>query len=163
MTDPHSPDRLTPTFGIQRGEPFWFAMFRMLERHVMGVVALVALPINADLVILCAASYVVRMFAMEGLYHRFFSHRCAAAGRTAQFVLALLGTQCGLRGALWWASKHRDHHRFVDTKDDPHSPGVFGFWYAFILWMRAPGNFDTDLDRVPELARFPEQRWLNKF
>jgi stearoyl-CoA desaturase (delta-9 desaturase) len=80
-----------------------------------------------------------------------------------QVLIALAGIQCGLRGPLWWASKHRDHHMFVETKRDPHSPIAHSFWYAYLVWMRAPGNFDTDLDRIPDFARYPELRWLNRF
>jgi len=163
VTDVAAGDHVAPRFGVQRGEPFWFAMFRVLERHAFALAALVWFPANASLLALCAASYAIRMFGMEAIYHRYFSHRAFKASRPMQLALALAGTQCGLRGPLWWASKHRDHHRYVETKRDPHSPIAHSFWYAYLAWMRAPGNFDTDLDWIPDFARHAELRWLNRF
>ena len=35
---------------------------------------------------LCALCYLVRMFAITGFYHRYFSHRTYAMGRVMQFL-----------------------------------------------------------------------------
>src|SRR4029453_4941693 len=35
--------------------------------------------------------YLVRMFAITGAYHRYFSHRTFKTSRPAQFILAILG------------------------------------------------------------------------
>ena len=32
-----------------------------------------------------------------------------------------------------WVAVHRCHHAHVDTKDDPHSPIVFGIWRVLFL------------------------------
>ena len=38
--------------------------------------------------------YFVRMFAITGFYHRYFSHRTFSTSRPMQFVLALWGAAC---------------------------------------------------------------------
>lgn len=110
-----------------------------------------------------AALYAVRMFAITGFYHRYFSHRTYTTSRAWQFVFALLGASAAQRGPLWWAAHHRKHHRHSDTTDDVHSPRQHGFWWAHMGWITAPGNFPTDLSRVPDLAKYPELRLLDRY
>ncbi len=114
-------------------------------------------------VAVAAGLYVVRMFAVTGFYHRYFSHRTFNTSRVAQFFFALLGAAAAQRGPLWWAAHHRKHHRFADTERDVHSPKQHGFWWAHMGWITAPGNFPTDLNEVKDLARYPELRFLDRF
>jgi stearoyl-CoA desaturase (delta-9 desaturase) len=113
-------------------------------------------------VVVCVALYLVRMFGITAFYHRYFSHRTFRTGRVVQFVGALLGAAATQRGPLWWAAHHRKHHRASDTVDDAHSPHAHGFWWSHIGWIAAPRNHPTDLTQVPDLARYPELRWLDR-
>ena len=45
--------------------------------------------------------YLVRMFAITGIYHRYFSHRSFKTSRWAQFAFALVGASSAQRGPLW--------------------------------------------------------------
>jgi stearoyl-CoA desaturase (delta-9 desaturase) len=110
-----------------------------------------------------AVLYFVRMFAITGFYHRYFSHRSLKTGRFRQFLFAVLGNSAVQRGPLWWASHHRHHHRFADTDDDPHSPSRQGFWWSHIGWLTSAGNFPTRREYVTDWARYPELVWLNRF
>src|SRR5213078_4517447 len=49
-----------------------------------------------------AALYALRMFAITGFYHRYFSHRAFRTSRAAAFAFALLGAASVQRGPLWW-------------------------------------------------------------
>ena len=109
-----------------------------------------------------AALYVVRMFGVTAGYHRYFSHRSFRTSRVGQFLLAWLAQTSAQRGVLWWAAKHRHHHRHSDTEADIHSPRQRGFWYSHVGWILARRNDTTDLDLVPDLARYPELRWLDR-
>ncbi len=110
-----------------------------------------------------AALYFVRMFAITGFYHRYFSHRSFKTGRFRQFLFAVLGNSAVQRGPLWWASHHRHHHRFADTDEDPHSPSRHGFWWSHIGWLTSAGNFPTRRGYVKDWMRYPELVWLNRF
>jgi stearoyl-CoA desaturase (delta-9 desaturase) len=112
--------------------------------------------------IVCVGLYLVRMFGITAFYHRYFSHRTFTVGRGMQFVGALLGAAATQRGPLWWAAHHRKHHRFSDTDQDAHSPHAQGFWWSHIGWIASPRNHRTDYAQVPDLARFPELRWLDR-
>ncbi len=110
-----------------------------------------------------AALYFVRMFAVTGFYHRYFSHRSFRTSRVAQFVFAVLGASAVQRGPLWWAAHHRKHHRHSDTEQDVHSPTQHGFWWSHMGWITSAANFPTDYEAVPDLAKFPELRFLDRF
>jgi stearoyl-CoA desaturase (delta-9 desaturase) len=112
-------------------------------------------------VLVCALSYGVRMFAITGFYHRYFSHRTYRMGRNMQFFAALLGSTATQKGALWWAAHHRVHHKESDTQDDPHNSRE-GFWHSHWLWFLYEESVDTDMAAIPELARYPELRILDR-
>lgn len=114
-------------------------------------------------VALAVALYFVRMFAVTGFYHRYFSHRTFNTSRFMQFVLALWGGTCVQRGPLWWAYTHRHHHRHSDEPVDKHSPRQHGFLWSHIGWITSEKNFPTDYSRVKDLAKFPELVFLNRF
>ncbi|MDE2449853.1 MAG: acyl-CoA desaturase [Gammaproteobacteria bacterium] len=110
-----------------------------------------------------AALYAVRMFALTGFYHRYFAHRTFRTSRATQLTFAVIGASCVQRGPLWWAAHHRRHHQSADTPNDPHSPAVHGFLWSHMGWFLTPNGFRTDWKRIPDLARYPELRWLDRF
>jgi stearoyl-CoA desaturase (delta-9 desaturase) len=109
------------------------------------------------------ALYLVRMFAITGFYHRYFSHRTFKTSRFAQFLFAVLGNTSIQRGALWWAATHRHHHKHSDQEQDSHSPVVSGFWWSHIGWLTSSKNFPTDYSSIKDLAKYPELVFLNRF
>ena len=109
------------------------------------------------------ALYALRMFAITGFYHRYFSHKAFRTSRAMQFVFALLGASAAQRGPLWWASQHRHHHAHADDEQDAHSPHRHGFLWSHIGWFMARANFATRMAAVPDLARYPELRFLDRF
>ncbi len=111
----------------------------------------------------CAFLYFIRMFGITGVYHRYLSHRTYKTSRWFQFVLAYLGNSAAQRGPLWWSAHHRHHHRYSDEPDDIHSPRQTGFWNSHILWWSRRKNIATRTDLVPDLAKFPELIFLDRF
>ncbi|MEO7598320.1 MAG: acyl-CoA desaturase, partial [Opitutus sp.] len=107
--------------------------------------------------------YFFRMFAVTGIYHRYFSHKTYSTSRVGQFILAVWGATSVQRGGLWWAYHHRHHHQHSDEDADAHSPHVHGFWWSHIGWITSRRNFPTDYSKVKDLAKFPELVWLNRF
>ena len=109
------------------------------------------------------ALYIVRMFAITAFYHRYFAHKAFKTSRIGQFIFAVLGASAVQRGPLWWASHHRNHHAHSDEVIDAHSPHQHGFLWSHIGWFLSRANFSTQIDRVKELAKFPELRFLDRF
>lgn len=86
---------------------------------------------------------------MTMTYHRLLSHKSFEAPRWFK-VFGTLCATIGLTGsALSWVSIHREHHRFVDTEKDPHSPRFKGWFFTHYLSMFIPVHprYSTDLLR----------------
>jgi stearoyl-CoA desaturase (delta-9 desaturase) len=105
--------------------------------------------------------YYVRMVVVTAGYHRYFSHRAFGTSRIFQFLLAVGAQSAAQNGVLWWASHHRWHHRYSDTPLDVHSAKLRGFWYSHVGWILKDA-WQTDLRQVPDLAKYPELRFLNR-
>nr|HEX4314999.1 acyl-CoA desaturase [Kofleriaceae bacterium] len=136
--------------------PFWI---------LHGIAALLAYLAgwSTGAVIWFVAGYAVRMFAITGFYHRYFSHRTYKTSRAFQFVMALTCHLTAQKGALWWAAHHRRHHKYSDQPEDIHSPRHRGFWWSHMFWILAKRYRETDLQRIPDFAKYPELRFLDKY
>lgn len=134
--------------------------FIILHAGCFGVIWVGASPFA---VWTAVALYFVRMFAVTGIYHRYFSHKTYSTSRFGQFLLALWGATTVQRGALWWAYHHRHHHQHSDDPEDAHSPHVHGFLWSHIGWITSRRNFPTDYSKVKDLAKYPELVLLNRF
>ena len=110
----------------------------------------------------CLALFWLRMFGVTAGYHRYFSHRSFKTSRLFQFLLAVIGTLAVQKGVLWWSANHRNHHKYSDQEGDLHSPVQRGFWWAHVGWILAPDYEATDLGRIPDMAKYPELRWLDR-
>ena len=135
------------------GAPFWTVHLVCLAAFYTGV--------TWSALAVCLALFWLRMFGVTAGYHRYFSHRSYKTSRPFQFVLALLGTLAVQKGVLWWAGNHRQHHKYSDQVEDLHSPVQRGFWWSHVGWILAPDYEATQLDRIPDMAKYPELRWVN--
>jgi stearoyl-CoA desaturase (delta-9 desaturase) len=111
---------------------------------------------------ICLGLYWLRIFAIGAGYHRYFSHRAYSTSRAFQFVLAVLAQTSAQKSILWWAAKHRHHHRHSDTERDVHSPRRKGFIYSHVGWIFDRRHDATDFSRVADIARYPELIWLHR-
>lgn len=112
---------------------------------------------------IAVALYFIRMFAVTGFFHRYFSHRTFSTSRPMQFLIGVWCGTCVQRGALWWAYTHRHHHAHSDEPEDKHSPRQHGFLWSHIGWITSRQNFPTDYRKIKDLAKFPELVLLNRF
>lgn len=110
----------------------------------------------------CVFLYFLRMFAITGGYHRYFSHRTYQTSRLFQFILGFLGATSAQKGPIWWASHHRHHHQFSDTEHDVHSPRIDGLWWAHVGWVLSTQFIDTRKELIKDLLKFPELRFLDR-
>jgi stearoyl-CoA desaturase (delta-9 desaturase) len=145
--------------------PPWVTWTRWLPFLAVHLICLTVIWVGWSWVAVAAAMvmYLIRMFAITGFYHRYFSHKTFKTSRVGQFVFAWLGNSAMQRGPLWWAANHRSHHAYSDSEKDIHSPVQHGFWWSHLGWITSPANFQTDLKAVPDLAKFPELRFLDRF
>jgi stearoyl-CoA desaturase (Delta-9 desaturase) len=147
---------------LPRRLPAWAPNIPFWGVHVAAVIGAVLVGWGWAAFAWLAGGYAVRMFAITAGYHRYFSHRTFKTGRVFQFVLAVLAMAAAQQGVLWWAAHHRRHHKYSDEPNDIHSPRQGGFWWSHVGWILAGRHAATDYDRVKDLAKYPELRWLNR-
>ena len=122
--------------------------------HVAAVVSPFLVPVTWTAVGLGVLFYVVRMFGITGVYHRYFAHRAYKTSRWFQFVLAWLGCSAMQKGPLWWAGHHRHHHSTPTQEDDPHSPIVETVWWAHVGWVIS-GRVRATHPRLKDFEQYP--------
>jgi|SRR5215216_1963289 len=117
------------------------------------------------------AAWFLMQVGVHAGYHRYFTHRSFRTHPWFEFVLGCAGCLAFQNGPLWWASKHRHHHRHTDTGEDLHSP-TKGFWHSHLGWFWSQEAEDVEeinLKLIPDLLRpIPmwiesHQAWLNCF
>ncbi|HEY1726569.1 MAG TPA: fatty acid desaturase [Steroidobacteraceae bacterium] len=140
----------------------WLRTLPFIALH-LSCLAVIWVGVSKVALMAALALYAIRMFAITGFYHRYFSHRAFRASRTVQFVFAAIGASGVQRGPLWWAAHHRNHHRHADEELDPHSPSRRGFFWSHVGWFLTPHGFRTDWSVIRDLARYPELRLLDRF
>jgi stearoyl-CoA desaturase (delta-9 desaturase) len=156
----HDPAAVVPADELDRIN--WLRCFPFVLLHV-GCLAVIWVGWSSVALLTAIGLYLVRMFAITGIYHRYFAHRTFSTSRWAQFAFAVLGASSAQRGPLWWAAHHRTHHRESDSPADPHSPIQFGFWWSHAGWFMSTRHQPTEYRRIQDFGRFPELRWLNRF
>ncbi|GER07491.1 hypothetical protein JCM17843_18010 [Kordiimonadales bacterium JCM 17843] len=156
---PGAPER---SINKPQAEIEWASTIPFILAH-LACFAAIWTGVHLNDILIAISLYAVRMFGVTGGYHRYFSHRTYKTGRVFQFILAFIAQSSAQRGALWWAGTHRHHHRFSDTENDVHSPVRRSFLYSHMGWIFDRKHRDTDLAAVPDLAKFPELVWLDRF
>lgn len=106
-----------------------------------------------------AISFIVYFFTgclgMVAGYHRLLSHRSWTCHKLLKKTITLFAS-IGLTGsAIAWVAVHREHHRYTDTENDPHSPAYKGMFFSHFLSMYAP----VKMKYVKDLLRDPFMLW----
>jgi len=140
----------------------WMRVLPFVILH-LGCFGIVWVGASSVAVWSAVALYFIRMFAVTGIHHRYFSHKTYSTSRFGQFLLAVFAGTTVQRGSLWWAYHHRHHHQHSDGPEDAHSPHVHGFIWSHIGWITSRRNFPTDYSKIKDLAKFKELVWLNRF
>ncbi len=153
------------TFDDPKGSDGRVEWFRCLPYIILHVLATLAFfyPVTIPCLLVAVISYSLRMFSITAFYHRYFSHRSFKTSRFVQFLGAFVACSSGQRGPLWWAAHHRRHHRHSDTEDDVHSPHSKSFFWSHTLWFMTDYAVPTFLKEIPDLLKFKELVFLNRF
>lgn len=150
------PNYAPPQEGTQ-----WATLGPFIFMHLVALTAYWTGATTAT-VVTAVVLYVVRVFGITGGFHRYFAHRAYKTGRVFQFILAFIGMSSMQSGVLWWASKHRDHHRDSDLPNDAHSPRHYGFWGAHMGWIFDQSRSIADYERIHDFTVYPELVWLDR-
>lgn len=106
--------------------------------------------------------YLLVAFALGGGLHRYFAHRAFRTSRPFQFLLGLLAAMC-FADPIGFAGRHRQHHRWADTKRDLVGPR-HGLWAAWIGHLLGDRYREQDLVALTsDLRGYPELLWLHRW
>lgn len=83
--------------------------------------------------IITGIMYFGMMIGITVGYHRLLSHKAFVCPVWIRNLLLFFASIPFYGPAIVWVANHREHHRFSDTKDDPHSPHYRGFFFAYFL------------------------------
>src|SRR5262245_8024601 len=97
----------------QTNEIDWLRIIPFVGMH-LTCLGVLWVGVSVTAAVVAVALYAVRMLAITGFYHRYFSHRTFRTSRVVQFIFASLGSMAVQRGPLWWAAHHRHHHAHSD-------------------------------------------------
>jgi len=140
----------------------WFRTIPFIILHI-SVLFVFVVGWSPIAIITALGLYTIRMLAITGFYHRYFSHKAFKTSRLVQFIFAVIGASAVQRGPLWWASHHRSHHKNSDGKDDEHSPRQHGFLWSHTGWFLSKQNFSTQHERIADFSKYPELKFIDRF
>lgn len=140
----------------------WINSSFLLGTPILGIgggylwVSRMGLPWETMVLFLCMT--IATGVAITGGYHRLFSHKSFDAKGPFRLFVLLFGAAAFENSALRWSSDHRNHHKFVDTDQDPYNIKR-GFWYAHMGWVMLkfdPAHrYDYVTDNVADLKSDP--------
>lgn len=143
----------------------WFVAVHLLT--------LAALPFISwtNVVLMLVMWFITGCLGITLGFHRLYSHRSFKTPKTVGWFFALCGTLAFQGGLVEWVARHRMHHAFTETDDDPHNARR-GFWYSHMMWLfNTSEKFDSptrhvsfarDIHRDPVL-RFLSNKWTVSF
>ena len=140
----------------------WGRVIQYIIIH-LSIFSVFFVGISSTAFVVFIMMYAIRMFAITGFYHRYFSHKTFKTSRLMQFIFAVIGASAVQRGPIWWAAHHREHHMHSDTIHDKHSPKAHSFFWSHTGWFLTKANFLTHTKMVKELSRYPELRLIDRF
>ncbi|MGJ8663521.1 MAG: acyl-CoA desaturase [Marinicella sp.] len=139
----------------------WSRIIPFIAIHLTCLLVIVV-GVSWTALLVCMASYLIRMFAITAFYHRYFSHKTFKTSRFVQGLFAVIGATATQRGPIWWAAHHRHHHLHADSELDSHSP-KHGFWHSHLKWFLMKKNFSIKSEYVKDLKQYPELDFIDRF
>jgi len=125
----------------------WICPFVLIARAVQAE----GYPSYLTVLMSFLECYLITGTCMTVCMHRYFAHSAFRTSRAFQLVLAVMGCLCYQGSPIWWASKHRRHHKHCDQPSDPHSAFQTSHWYAWWGWTIHPAEQSIDRDYVSKL------------
>ena len=148
-----SPDKPVPAWPV-----IWF----LLAVHVAALSAF--LPATFSWAAVGVALFLHWLTGGVGItlgYHRLITHRSFQTPKWVEYVLMFCGT-LACQSPLDWVAKHRMHHQYSDTDQDPHDIGR-GFWWSHAGWILCRLPCDRHIARfTKDIGRDPVYRFFDR-
>jgi stearoyl-CoA desaturase (delta-9 desaturase) len=83
--------------------------------------------------------YMMNALGVTAGVHRLWAHRSYKANLPLRIVLMMFNSIANQGTIFHWARDHRLHHKYSDTKADPHDANR-GFWFSHAGWLLVKKN-----------------------
>lgn len=135
----------------------WLFVFQIITH--LSVIPMIMYGTWHHWAIAIGVYFVTGSVGMSGTYHRLLSHKSYTAPRWWQIFGTVAATLGGTGSSIAWVAVHRAHHRFTDTKRDPHCPHHHGVFRVQFLSM----FYQPNIKYVPDLLRDPFHVAMHKY
>jgi len=143
---------------IANAAPFWVYVLPILATSI--TIIKLGWPSLFQMAFIIPSAVALIGGPMSVCLHRYFAHTAFKTSRPMQFLLGVVACLANQKGPVWWASKHRRHHRYCDEPNDPHSWTQTNFCYAWIGWTISTTETNVDHEYVTKFMTFSELRAL---
>jgi fatty-acid desaturase len=132
----------------------------LILSHHISIIAGIYIYGFDVLIALCVFTLSVLWANLVGskIMHFYFSHRTYKDSLKSYFY-TLLVIFTGLGSPISFVASHRQHHKYADTENDPHSPTQIGPWRVyFLFWKRQK----ISPRMISDIVRSKFQKWVHK-
>lgn len=142
------------------------AYFLFILQCILPPLALLALTKATWywLVVAIIIFFLMRCVGYTITYHRIITHQTHRMHPAVESLGLLLGFYGSMSTPLESASIHNNHHRFMDTPRDPHSPKYIGWraWFPLFWVEKDKGHMSTirRLSKNPRVMFFQKYYWI---
>lgn len=147
---------------VDQPRPYWAVIFFLGGVHLLALLAF--LPSNFSWAAVAVAMFLHWLTAGVGVtlgYHRLITHRSFRTPKWLEYFFLFCGT-LACQSPMVWVAKHRMHHRYSDTAQDPHDINK-GFWWVHVGWILHRLPCDQYMDQyVKDIARDPVYRFFDR-
>jgi stearoyl-CoA desaturase (Delta-9 desaturase) len=141
--------------------PFLFLTLTPIAGLVLIPVYFYLNDVNPWIVALAVTYLFLSGVSITGGYHRLFAHRAYDGSYWLKCFYLFFGAAAFQNSALVWSINHRQHHRKVDTDDDPYSIKK-GAFFAHMGWMLFK-NPAAEINEIPTDLEDPLVQFQHKY
>ena len=102
-----------------------------LIAQVTAILSLFLIDWTASTIAISLFVYISIMLGITMGYHRYYSHKAFKMPKWIEYYLLFFAHIAMFGPAITWVANHREHHKYVDTEKDPHSPHYRGWLMAY--------------------------------
>ena len=125
----------------------WTVITYMATIHLVALLSLLPSNFSWEAVWLTLFLYwVTGALGITLGFHRMVSHCSFQTPKWLEYILVFCGTLACQGGPIRWVGLHRIHHKYSDTKNDPHDSNL-GFWWSHMGWMLHKIAADNEVPR----------------
>lgn len=112
--------------------------------------------------LIAIAIYIVKGLLGTTVVHRGLSHKAFKMHKWVEYPLAAISLAGTSASVIGWVAIHREHHRYSDKENDPHSPLHMPNSHVQLMIFKKPVNslYAADLLKIKFYRKLHQYHWL---